>query len=141
MMQRTLLLLLFFVTVACQTAGVRTVDQTARTTDAPTVALINGQWFDGSRFIGRTMHMSGGVFVNAPATQPDSVIDLRGGYVVPPFAEAHNHNFDASSAETARALVARYMKDGVFYGQNPSNVLRARRGLEGFVNVPTGIDV
>ena len=33
------------------------------------------------------------------------------------------------------------MDDGVFYGQNPSNVLRARRGLAGFINVPSGIDV
>jgi len=141
MMQRTLLVLGFFGTIACQATGVRTVNQTARTTSAPAVTLINGRWFDGVRFVERTMHMAGGVFVDAPATPTDSVIDLRGGFVVPPFAEAHNHNFDASSPERARALVAMYMKDGVFYGQNPSNVLRARRGLEGFVNVPTGLDV
>jgi hypothetical protein len=85
--------------------------------------------------------MDHGVFTDGATRKSDSVIDLRGGYVVPPFAEAHNHNFDASSSESARALVAKYMEDGVFYGQNPSNVLRARRGLAGFVNVPTGIDV
>src|SRR5678809_1687512 len=34
----------------------------------------------------------------------------------------------------------RYMKDGVFYGQNPSNVLRARTGLAGYINVPQGLD-
>lgn len=87
------------------------------------------------------MYMAHGVFTDAMTGKPDSIIDLRGGYAVPPFAEAHNHNFDASSPETARALVAKYMEEGVFYGQNPSNVLRARRGLAGFVNVPTGIDV
>jgi len=87
------------------------------------------------------MYMSRGVFAAAPSGNADSVMDLRGGYVVPPFAEAHNHNFDASSPETAKAVVARYMKDGVFYGQNPCNVLRARRGLAGYINVPTGIDV
>ena len=85
--------------------------------------------------------MRQGVFIDRPATDPDSVIDLHGGYVVAPFAEAHNHNFDASSPQTARALVAKYVKDGVFYGQNPANVLRARQGLEGFINIPTSIDV
>ncbi len=112
-----------------------------RPSDLPSVRLTNGKWFDGSRFTERTMYMSGGLFTEAPSGKPDSVVDLRGGYVVAPFAEAHNHNFDASSPEAAKAVVARYMKDGVFYGQNPCNVLRARRGLAGYINVPTGIDV
>jgi hypothetical protein len=137
----SLVFLLSAIVTACQTANPRIAESPAQTTDAPSVTLINGKWFDGSRFSERTMYMSRGVFTSAPSRQSDSVIDLRGGYVVPPFAEAHNHNFDASSPETARAIVAKYMKDGVFYGQNPSNVLRARRGLVGFVNVPTGIDV
>ena len=127
--------------VACQNSSPRVPPPVAQTTDAPSVALINGQWFDGSGFAARTMYMSRGVFTDGPVGKSDSAIDLRGGYVVPPFAEAHNHNFDASSPETARTLVAKYMEDGVFYGQNPSNVLRARRGLSGFVNVPAGIDV
>jgi len=111
------------------------------TAEGPSVMLTNGKWFNGSGFAERTMYMSGGVFTEASRVKPDSVIDLRGGFVVPPFAEAHNHNFDASSPETAKAVVARYMKDGIFYGQNPCNVLRARSGLAGYINVPTGIDV
>jgi hypothetical protein len=107
----------------------------------PTVKLINGRWFDGARFQTRTMYMSRGMFVAKPRTSPDSVIDLSGGFVVPPFAEAHNHNFDAGSPGAAKAVVDKYMTDGVFYGQNPANVLRARDGLKGFVNTPTGIDV
>jgi hypothetical protein len=126
---------------ACRTTNARIAMPLAQTTDAPAVTLINGKWFDGVAFSDRTMYMSRGVFTGAPAQTPDSVIDLHGGYVVPPFAEAHNHNFDASSPETAKTLVAKYTKDGVFYGQNPSNVLRARRYLTGFINVPTGIDV
>ena len=125
--------------VACQTANPRIAEPTAQMTDAPSVTLINGKWFDGSSFTERTMYMSHGVFT--AATMSDSVIDLRGRYVVPPFGEAHNHNFEGNSPETAKALVAKYMKDGVFYGQNPSNVLRSRQGLIGFINVPTGIDV
>jgi hypothetical protein len=86
------------------------------------------------------MYSVGGIFSAAPGKGVDSVIDLQGGYVVPPFAEAHNHNIDGSSPETARAIVAKYLRDGVFYGQNPCNVLRARDGLAGLINVPKGID-
>lgn len=127
--------------VGLSAAKPRIAEPGTQTPNGPPVTLINGKWFDGSRFRARTMYMSRGVFTKAAAQRSDSVIDLRGGFVVPPFAEAHNHNFDASSPETAKALVAKYMKDGVFYGQNPSNLLSARRGLEGFVNVPSGIDV
>ena len=109
--------------------------------DQREVKLVNGRWFDGTRFESRTMYMSGERFIPKPRIDPDSVIDLHGGFVVPPFAEAHNHNFDASSPETAKAVVDKYMADGVFYGQNPANVLRARQGLLGFINNPKGVDV
>ncbi|HEX6574051.1 MAG TPA: hypothetical protein VF042_03695, partial [Gemmatimonadaceae bacterium] len=110
-------------------------------TSAPDVKIVNGKWFDGSRFVERTMYMSHGVFVAKPRSEPDSVIDVKGGYVVAPFAEAHNHNFDASSEQRARTLIEKYVKDGVFYGQNPANVLRARQGLAPYINIPTSIDV
>jgi imidazolonepropionase-like amidohydrolase len=103
-------------------------------------AFVNGHWFDGTRFQDGTRYSAGGNFVKAPAHRPDSVVDLGGGYVVPPFGEAHNHNIDASSDSGARALVTRYLRDGVFYAQNPCNVVRARRGLMGFINLPSGID-
>jgi len=108
---------------------------------AQAVKLTSGKWFNGTRFERRVVYMQGGMFIAKPRSEPDSVIDLHGGYVVAPFGEAHNHNFDASSPEAAKAVVDKYFTDGVFYGQNPANVLRARQGLTGFINVPTGIDV
>ena len=87
------------------------------------------------------MYSVEGYFSAARPPRVDSVIDLRQGYVVPPFGEAHNHNVDASTAAAARTIVDKYLRDGVFYAQNPANVLRARAGLTGFINVPAGIDV
>jgi len=104
------------------------------------IEMVNGHWFDGVRFVGRTMYSVGGIFSDQAGRGVDTVIDLQGGYVVPPFAEAHNHNLDASTPAAARAVVAKYMRDGVFYVQNPCNVPRGRRGLSGFINVPVGID-
>ena len=111
-------------------AGTHAADSVPQLTSAPSVRIINGKWFDGATFQNRTVYMSRGVFIDKPRTEPDSVIDLRGGYAVAPFAEAHNHNFDASTPKAAQALVAKYQKEGVFYGQNPANTLRARDGLK-----------
>jgi len=106
-----------------------------------TIALLNGQWFDGTRFVDRTIYSVDGFFSENRPARVDTTIDLERGYVVPPFAEAHNHNIDATTAAAARAVVDKYFRDGVFYAQNPANVLRARSGLVGFINVPTGLDV
>ncbi|MFL5483581.1 MAG: amidohydrolase family protein [Gemmatimonadaceae bacterium] len=105
-----------------------------------TIEIRNGQWFDGTRFVDRTMYSVDGFFAENKPPRVDTVIDLQHGYVVPPFAEAHNHNVDATTAAAARVVVDKYFRDGVFYVQNPANVLRARSGLVGFINVPTGID-
>src|SRR6266480_3757360 len=99
------------------------------------IELRNGHWFDGAQFVDRTMYSVGGYFSTARPPRVDSVIDLRQGYVVPPFGEAHNHNVDASTAAAARTIVDKYLRDGVFYAQNPANVLRAGAGLTGFINV------
>ena len=103
--------------------------------------LRNGHWFAGEKFVDRTMYSVGGFFSDNRPARIDSVVDLQGGYVVPPFGEAHNHNVDASNAAAGRAVVDRYLRDGVFYVQNPGNVSRARLGLTGLINVPMGIDV
>src|SRR5689334_21182660 len=112
------------VTVVILAACARTpasVDPVARSTSAPAVKVAGGKWFDGAGFAERTVYMDRGMFVERPSREPDSVIDLLGAYVVPPSAEAHNHNFDASSPAGAKAVVAKYMKDGIFYGENPAN--------------------
>ena len=70
----------------------------------------------------------------------DSVLDITGRYVVPPFGEAHNHNLEFSSGPRTDSLIARYRRDGVFYVKNPGNLPRARDSLVGRVNVPTGVD-
>ncbi|HJQ10333.1 MAG TPA: hypothetical protein VJ840_04810, partial [Gemmatimonadaceae bacterium] len=106
-----------------------------------TIELRNGHWFDGEKFVDRTMYSVDGYFSADRPAHVDSVVDLQHGYVVPPFGEAHNHNVDAANATAARTIVDKYLREGVFYAQNPANVLRARAGLVGFINVPTGLDV
>ena len=65
---------------------------TPRSTPAPVVQYRNGLWFDGEVFVRGDRFVRDGLFV--PATTATEVVDLGGQHVVPPFAEAHNHNID-----------------------------------------------
>ena len=88
----------------------------AHSAGAATVAYTNAKWFDGTKFVSRTMYARDGVFVRKP-DQVDETVDLGGGWVVPPFGEAHNHNVEGRNA-VARS--AEYLRDGVFYVENPT---------------------
>jgi hypothetical protein len=100
--------------------------------------LVNGFWYDGARFERKTMYVAGGVF--RTAFDGDArVIDLAGRYVIPPFADAHNHVF----AEGTRfeMQLARYLGAGVFYVKNPNSTIRLAAPFRARVNQPHTVDV
>ena len=95
-----------------------------------------GRWFNGTRFVETTMLVQGGVFRARGSVPPDSVVDLQGGYVVPPFGDAHQHlvEFDP------RQMVAAHLTDGIFYVKDQSNAPILRRLLDRVLNQPTTLD-
>lgn len=107
--------------------------------DAAVHAYRNGRWFDGHGFVERTMYVRNGTFVDEPPSGADSTIDLRGRWVVPPFAEAHNHNVEAGPGFADR--VRRYLSHGVFYVKNPNVLPSGVDPIREEVNRPTSIDV
>lgn len=104
-----------------------------------TLALVNGRWLRQGAFVAGTRYVIAGVLRDRAPGPADSTVDLHGGFVVPPFGEAHNHNVEVSAR--IDAVIQRYMHDGVFYVENPDVLPRARSALAGKVNVPTGPDV
>ena len=56
-----------------------------------TLAFINGKWFDGATFKPAHFYSVDGKLTSTKPRQVDEVIDLKDGYVVPPFGDAHNH--------------------------------------------------
>jgi imidazolonepropionase-like amidohydrolase len=105
----------------------------------PIVALRNGQWFDGRQFSAGTRWMQSGRFVPRPAVSTDSVIDLAGGFVVPPFGDAHTHSPDGRwGFDGIRDM---YLRLGVFYVQTLANSRAGRREIAAQVNIPASIDV
>ncbi len=69
----------------------------------------------------------------------DSTVDLRGGFVVPPFGDGHAHHFEA------RATIGRindlYLADGIFYGMSLTNWARRKPDVLPFLGRPETIDV
>ncbi|MGH9201766.1 MAG: hypothetical protein ACRD2A_11090 [Vicinamibacterales bacterium] len=80
------------------------------------IAFTNGRWFNGQGFEQRVMYAVNGVFQTQRPAAVDTMLDLQGGYVVPPFGEAHNHNIEGSSRTDV--TLARYVAEGIFYVMN-----------------------
>ncbi len=114
--------------------------------EAPTsggnVALTNAMWFDGTTFAPRTVYSVGGRFTKRAPERVDAIHDLSGTYVVPPYAEAHNHNIGLGSGDQDRRSVANYLAAGVFYVKIQGNwPLTADEKRTLGLNRPDGLDV
>ena len=65
--------------------------------DARTIKLIDGHWFNGEAFEKKTVWLNEGLLsFKSDGRSVDSVINLSNKYIIPPFAEAHNHNLESS---------------------------------------------
>ena len=95
-----------------------------------------GRWFNGTRFVDTTINVAGGVFQARGSGVPDTVVDLQGGYVVPPFADSHVHLVDPD----ARRTNAAFLGVGVFYAKDMENAPILRRFLDMVLNQPTSFD-
>jgi hypothetical protein len=103
-----------------------------------TYAFEKGLWFDGSGFrSGPFYSVNGTLTFNRPAAV-NVTIDLSGQYVIPPFAEAHNHNIEPPKLSE---VIRRYLTDGIFYVKNPCNPPRLKAALAERVNKRDSVDV
>jgi hypothetical protein len=103
------------------------------------IAFTNGFWFDGKSFQRKTGYADAGKLSFRRPTRVDSIVDLGGGYVVPPFGEAHNHNVEPLNK--IEALIQRYLQHGIFYVKNPDNLPRNRAEVLAKINRSGSIDV
>ena len=68
----------------------------------------------------------------------DSVIDLGGGYVVPPFGEAHTHR--PGSPDQYVTSADRFLSAGIFYVMNHGSLARYRSAFDSLDDRPGSID-
>jgi imidazolonepropionase-like amidohydrolase len=102
-------------------------------------AFVNGNWFNGKNFKRKTFYSVNGVLTEKRPAKIDETIDLSGGYVVPPFADAHNHHFD--SPRLIDQQIEIYLRDGVFYAKVQANLRSGAMKVADKVNHPASVDV
>ncbi|MCH9694415.1 MAG: amidohydrolase family protein [Gammaproteobacteria bacterium] len=102
-------------------------------------AYVNGKWFESGQFVSRTVYVVDG---HIRFTAPDSIdntYDLSGRFVIPPFAEAHNH--DLTSDFNPQERIDEYLSDGVFYAKMQSAFSEGFEKLSPHFNTPESLDV
>jgi hypothetical protein len=127
----TLILLMPIFPAHGQAAGVATARKNYE--------FAHGRWFDGQKFVMKKFYTAGGMLTSKKPSRVDSVIDLSGKYVVPPFGEAHNHNVEQSSR--LDSTIRMYVEAGIFYVKNPNSLPRVTTPLAGKINIPRSVDV
>jgi imidazolonepropionase-like amidohydrolase len=107
--------------------------------DAAPYALVNGRWFNGDSFVDRTVYVADGRLTFVRPAGVRGTLDLAGGYVIPPLAEAHNHNLGRELDDTI--AVKAYLDAGVFYVKILSNLPRLTDPVRHLFNNPRSVDV
>jgi hypothetical protein len=107
--------------------------------------LINGKWFNGKSFQPQTFYSVDGILTQKKPHGNVETLDLADKFVMPPFAEAHNHNLGSAvylNRDFARQMIQRYLAAGVFYVKIPGNPADNAAILRNeFVNRPGSVDV
>ncbi|MBB2487817.1 amidohydrolase family protein [Mitsuaria sp. WAJ17] len=101
--------------------------------------LHNARWFDGQGFQKGTLYVVDGKFTKARPKRIHRRLELRDQYLIPPLAEANNHNLQ--SGWGVQTFGQRYLQDGVFYAAmqcgDPDSIASARPKL----GQPDSVDV
>lgn len=123
--------------IACHDAA--RDDEAGSRTNGPTYEFANGNWFNGESFESRTWYSVNGILSSQLPEAVDSVFDLGGGYILPPFGDAHCHLFDDSSS--IASIVDKFLKEGVIYAADLNNSIAGRQAVADKVNIATSVDV
>jgi len=117
-----------------------TASYTNKNANSQVIKLIEGNWFNGKTFENKTVWLKDGL-INFTSTieEVDTIIDLSGNYVIPPFAEAHNHNLESRNELDKR--IKYYLDNGVFYVKLLSTIKKRIDPIMHHYNKPAGIDV
>lgn len=104
----------------------------------PVHELANGRWWDGERFVEGSRFVAGRVFVPRPE-RADSVVDLAGRWVVPPYGDAHAHHFETPSL--VERIGGMYLEAGIFYGMSLTNWIHLRSQVDPYYARRETLDV
>lgn len=138
--QRTLVVLTMLSLVMGNAQNVSIPKYAKENSKSKIIKLENGNWFNGETFEEKTVLVKDGLLhFKSVEKEIDTTINLLGNYVIPPFAEAHNHNLESSYNLEDR--IASYLNNGVFYVKLASTIKKVIQPLMHHYNKPSGIDI
>lgn len=103
-----------------------------------TYKFTGGQWFDGKGFRQQTFFAVDGMLTKKAPARIDENVDLKGGFIIPPFADAHTHNLDGEF--NLEKIIKDYLAEGTFYVQVLGNYAGGARAAKPFLNKPASVD-
>lgn len=134
------LLIVAFVLASCLSTNVKITKAADENPNSLSIKLVNGNWFNGETFENKTVWVNNGILsFEDKNTKIDTTIDLTGKYVIPPFAEAHNHNLE--SDYKIDDAIRKYLNNGVFYVKMLSSIKKRIDIIKDKFNKPGCIDV
>ncbi|OWQ92969.1 hypothetical protein CDN99_00190 [Roseateles aquatilis] len=80
---------------------------------AMAMELRHARWFDGEKLQSGSLYVEDGRFVAQRPRKVNRLLELRGQTLVPPLADAHNHNLQSTWG--LERFGQDYLRDGVFY--------------------------
>ncbi len=104
-----------------------------------TYEFSNGNWFDGKNFKRQTFYSAGGILTRRKPSKIDVSVDLKNGFVIPPFADAHTHNLDGLRG--FEQISQAYLSEGTFYVQVLANHASGAQQVRPLLNKPSTLDV
>lgn len=106
---------------------------------AENLRFVNGLWFDGKTFDAKTVYSLNGILSFSFKGKIDSNVDLQNSYVIPPFAEAHTHQF--LDVMNFQEQIDDYLNKGIFYVKNPNSLPRFTVRIRPFINQQKSIEI
>ncbi len=97
----------------------------------------NGRWFNGEKFVAKTMWVTGEVFAESRPAKSAAVIDLHHGFVVPPYGEGHNHWLEPKLVD---AYVQTHLRDGIFYVKDQATSPQFHEQMRPALGGPVSVD-
>ena len=111
-----------------------------------TIRYENGRWFDGTHFVEKTVYVTKGEFSSQLSGPSHRIVDLKGGYVVPAFGDAHTHALASMphhaseiNAMMRQNQIDAWIRQGVFYIANPNSIATLTAQVRPYVNIPGSV--
>jgi imidazolonepropionase-like amidohydrolase len=131
--------LLIWLAVALNLFGLPMINAQTILPSQKTYQFTNGQWFDGKTFKRQTFYSANGILTKRKPSKIDETIDIKNGFVIPPFADAHTHNLDG--VRDLERVAKAYLNEGTFYVQVLGNYASGAKQARPLLNKPSTLDV